>query len=150
MRRIASLFVIVAALFVTWGASSASAQTTVTSDSVSVRNSQPADVFFMFPDTTNVHEIQLVCSAGTAPGAVFVYEEVNGQIVTYDDPGLRVDCNEAYGNGGTTFTGSLKHDITVTTTDHIITIKQSTAWTATEYPRVGWRETGGSSQIVVQ
>lgn len=158
-RRILSLFWIVAFVIVTVGVSSASAQTTITSDGVSVRNSEPADVFFMFPlgPDSNVTEIQLVCSAGTAPGAAFVYEEQpNGQIVTYDNPGTRVDCNETYGGHSPnfTFTGSLKNDITVTTPDHTITITTSTAWTAANVScgRSGycWKATGGSSQIVVQ
>ena len=130
------------------------AQTTVNSDGVSVRNSAPANVFFVVPvgSNSNITEFQLGCSdSAVNRNYVFIYEEQpNGQIVTYPFS-VEVDCNEAYGSGGTTYTASLKSDITVTTPDHVITIKQSTAWTASKTGyRGSWVATGGSSQIVVQ
>lgn len=141
------------------------AQTTINSDGVSVRNSAPANVFFMFPvGDSNITEIQLGCSAsGVNHNYIFVYEEQPSgpqgnfpQIVTYPFQ-VEVDCTETYGPGplgaNSSFTATLVNDITVTTPDHTITISHSTAWTAQKVSsRTGpyWKATGGAAQIVVQ
>ena len=156
MRKLISFVITVLGLVALLCTSRANAQTTVNSDGVSVRNSAPANVFFMFPVGTdnNITEIQFGCSDSPVNrNWVFVYEEQpNGSIVTYPIQ-TEVACNEAYGSGFTTFTGSLKNDITVNTPDHTITISSATAWTAAKKSGLHgyyWAATGGSSTITVQ
>ena len=116
------LFGVIALLVV--GATVVLAQgTLINSNNTTVRNSAPANVWFTFPFTTNVYEIQLGCSNSPVNrNIVWVYEEVNLRPVAYDFP-VTITCNEA----GDSF--SLTNDITVNTPDHTVTIKSSTHWT---------------------
>lgn len=132
------------------------AQTPVVSDGVSVRNSDPQNVFFMFPVSTmnEVFLIQFGCStAAVNRDNIYVYGSTPDWSGTFIHVG--VNCNISFSDPNhpdDVFSGSLTSPVTVHTPGHTITINTAIWTAALKSSRSGyyWSATSGQAQITVQ